>query len=284
MSSSAPRRQRSARRSRRAWIGSGGRRSTPAWSPGWGRRGSSTGCRSRSPARSPGVLTQPYTLDMTSTEVGLIASVYLIGQLIGALVFGRMSDQLGRKRRGLHVAAVPVGHRARRVRHRTPHRLAGVLLRHPADRRHGHRRPVPGDQLGDRRDDAVKVPGPRRHLDQRLLLGRGDPRLVRLAHLPQRLRRQRRLAPGVPDGPCWHWSSSSSPARCPRAPAGCSPTAASTRPKPNWPRSKPPRARRSRRSTTAWRSSSCRRRSTATCGSCGWCSRRTRSGRSSAPP
>jgi MFS family permease len=35
---------------------------------------------------------------MTSTEVGLIASIYLVGEMIGALVFGRLSDQLGRKR------------------------------------------------------------------------------------------------------------------------------------------------------------------------------------------
>ena len=45
-----------------------------------------------------GVLTQPDTLGMTSTQIGLIASVYLVGQLIGALYFGKKSDALGRSR------------------------------------------------------------------------------------------------------------------------------------------------------------------------------------------
>jgi len=45
-----------------------------------------------------GELTKPDTLGMSSTEIGLIASIYLVGEVIGALVFGRLSDQLGRKR------------------------------------------------------------------------------------------------------------------------------------------------------------------------------------------
>jgi MFS family permease len=45
-----------------------------------------------------GVLTKPDTLGMTSSQIGLIASIYLVGEVFGALIFGRMSDRLGRKR------------------------------------------------------------------------------------------------------------------------------------------------------------------------------------------
>jgi MFS family permease len=45
-----------------------------------------------------GILQQPDTLGMTSPQIGLIASIYLVGEVVGALFFGRLSDQLGRKR------------------------------------------------------------------------------------------------------------------------------------------------------------------------------------------
>src|SRR4051794_5426907 len=38
------------------------------------------------------------TLGMSSAQVGLTATVYLVGQVVGALVFGRLTDKLGRKK------------------------------------------------------------------------------------------------------------------------------------------------------------------------------------------
>src|SRR4051812_20229142 len=45
-----------------------------------------------------GQLTKSETLGLASWEAGLIASVYLAGEVVGALFFGRLSDKLGRKK------------------------------------------------------------------------------------------------------------------------------------------------------------------------------------------
>jgi MFS family permease len=43
------------------------------------------------------VLTEKTTLGLSSATVGLIATVYLLGEVFGALLFGKLSDALGRK-------------------------------------------------------------------------------------------------------------------------------------------------------------------------------------------
>src|SRR3954467_6706065 len=42
-------------------------------------------------------LTKPETLAMSSAAVGALATVYLAGEVVGALWFGRLSDRLGRR-------------------------------------------------------------------------------------------------------------------------------------------------------------------------------------------
>jgi MFS family permease len=51
-------------------------------------------------------LTQEDTLALTGTQVGLIATVYLAGEVAGALFFGRLADKLGRKKLFLITLAV----------------------------------------------------------------------------------------------------------------------------------------------------------------------------------
>jgi MFS family permease len=43
------------------------------------------------------LLTQSDTLHLSSGAVGTIATVYLLGEVVGALLFGRMSEALGRR-------------------------------------------------------------------------------------------------------------------------------------------------------------------------------------------
>src|SRR2546421_3318973 len=44
-----------------------------------------------------GVLKEPQTVHFTDVEIGGAASAYLVGAVLGALFFGRMTDRYGRK-------------------------------------------------------------------------------------------------------------------------------------------------------------------------------------------
>ena len=137
---------------------------------------------------------------MTSTEVGLIVLVYLIGQLIGVVVFGRMSDQLGRKRLlvftlllyllGTGLAAFVTGHHT------------GWLVFFYATRL------IAGMGIGGQYaaiNSAIDEMMPSKYRGRSTSgstghIGPARSSVCCRVHLPQRLRRRRRLAAGVPDG------------------------------------------------------------------------------------
>ena len=51
-------------------------------------------------------LTQPDTLNLTTAQAADIGTVYLIGEVVGALVFGKFSDKLGRRKLFMWTLAV----------------------------------------------------------------------------------------------------------------------------------------------------------------------------------
>jgi len=51
-------------------------------------------------------LTQPNTLNLSTAQAASIGTVYLVGEVVGALVFGRISDQLGRRKLFMWTLAV----------------------------------------------------------------------------------------------------------------------------------------------------------------------------------
>jgi len=54
-------------------------------------------------------LRHPDTLGLSATEIGIANSIYLVGQVVGALCFGHLTDRFGRKRLFLVTLAIYLG-------------------------------------------------------------------------------------------------------------------------------------------------------------------------------
>ena len=91
---------------RRGWTGCPGHGGTGASSSRSASRGCSTDSRSRSSERSDPCSCGPTRSDLSSTELGGTATAYLVGAVMGALLFGRLTDLFGRKRLFLVTLAV----------------------------------------------------------------------------------------------------------------------------------------------------------------------------------
>ena len=212
----------------------------------------STGCRGRA-GTGASCSRSAITWVLDGLEVTLVGSIGSVlerpGHARPHAAAGRLGRLALRRRRGDRrarlrppdrppraQAAVP-GH-ARRLPGR--HRRHGVLawdfwsfavFRFAHRRR--HRRRVRGDQLGDRRADPGARARPRRPRDQRQLLDRRGARRgadasccsTRACSAPRSAG-----APASCSARCSRWRSCSCAATCPRARAGCSRTAAATRP------------------------------------------------------
>src|SRR6266568_3026844 len=122
-----------------------------------------------------GKLTQANTLNLSTVRAASIGTVYLVGEVVGALVFGRLSDKLGR--RNLYGLAFAGGQPGRPAAARPAVRHPGPPeddLRHVPDLRVG----AGLQRLAVRRGRAARR-GPDLHLDRRVLLRlrRGERRL-----------------------------------------------------------------------------------------------------------
>ena len=173
---------------------------------------------------------------------GWAASLYIAGACFGALLFGELTDRFGRKRLFmLTLGDLPARHGPDRA-----DLLARLVLRLPLHHRHGHRRRVQRDQLGDRRAD------PRKHrgrvdisINGSYWLGGVGGSLLAVLML------NTRSSPPISAGGCRScsarssaWGCCSSAETCRRAHAGCSSTAASRRPRRSSKTSKSSVARR----------------------------------------